>query len=885
MIPQTSTTQQHSRHISEWTLGSAVDEAIARLNIESLTAAEMNQRVYGQPNPKNPIKHGGWWCRGVNWRNGQPLGAGAGQGKPDKPHVTAKGEAKYLTGRGDVDATFPAMPVADYWYTIHKQAEERYRLTGEKTVLLWTEGAKKAACGLTAGIPTICLTGVWNWGKASEGKLGFEVKTWMKPWFEHYLAFDSDYQFKENCRLAITRFAEFFKKEGCSLRILQWDTEHKGMDDYIKAKGQHQFVNEISKAKAVAAWERQFKKSEERKRDRLPPANLVAREIAEDNRDLLAYREESQQWYRYSADHDGMWSEEPETYIESIIYKMLMTKGIEEINSFSYITNIMKFLRCELNVRRWEETSAKDFLPFRNGVLEVATGKLLPHSSGYRFTWQLPRQHNPLAKNWETIDRWLDEATKGDQGLRKFLLCFANAVLKGRSDLQIFCHLTGPGGTGKGTYIRLLTALVGEVNSHTSTLSDWNNNRFEPANAYLKRLLTFPDEDKYGGGLGMFKKATGGDWLRREVKSKQATQFRFDGMAIVASNFPIFSGDNSSGLSRRLRQIPLSHAVPKLLRRDLEKEFDSELDAFTNYVLSIPDETVTATLLQTDIESTSMLKAAWQYRMESDVITDWLNANIIHDPNAAAQVGNDLSDEYSLFGNCYQYAQRNGRKPISSTAFSRRLLDLCRNQLGWMDVECDRRRLGTPNPVSCFAGLRLRQNSDSNVPNPIESLYCAELTQHSAGLCADSNPLPDKDCAECAGFVEPVIPVDISEIVSDGSSGTDQSPESSAIADNQHQVAKRKSKFAKGDRLQVLVDPIVARDLTAESTPISKAEDALLLVEDRTVLFVAPADWPGFVIVEVEGLGQYEVSELKLSRWQPPQPEYIQPKLINDGNP
>ncbi|NES95727.1 MAG: DUF3854 domain-containing protein [Desertifilum sp. SIO1I2] len=875
MISQTSTTKQNPRHISEWTQGSAVSEAIARLNIESLTAAEMNQRVYGQANPKTPIKHDGWWCRGVNWRNGQPLGESAGQGKPDQKHVTTKGEAKYLTGQGTVDAMFLAMPEVDYWSNLYQQAESYYRLTGEKTVLLWTEGAKKAACGLTADIATVCLTGVWNWGKASEGKLGFEVKNWMQPWFEHYLAFDSDYQFKDNCRLAIVRFAEYFKKEGCSLKILQWDTEHKGMDDYIKANGQRQFYNEISKAKTVAAWERQFKKPEERKRDRLPPANKIAREIAEDNRDLLAYREESQHWYRYSADHEGMWSEEPETYIESIIYSMVKGKGVEEIGSFSYITNVMKFLRCELNVRRWEEVNPKDFLPFRNGVLEVATGQLLPHSPGYRFTWQLPRQHNPLANNWETIDSWLEEATKGDESLRKFLLCFANAVLKGRSDLQIFCHLTGPGGTGKGTYIRLLTTLIGEVNSHTSTLADWNNNRFEPANAYLKRLLTFPDEDKYGGGLGTFKKATGGDWLRREIKSKQATQFRFDGMAIVASNFPIFSGDNSSGLSRRLRQIPLNNSVPKLLRRDLEREFESELDAFTNYVLSIPDRVVTATLLQTDIESTSMLKAAWEYRMESDVITDWLNSNVIHDPNATTQVGKDLSDEDTLFGNCYQFAQRNGRKPISSTAFSRRLLDLCRNQLGWTDVECDRRRLGTANPVSCFTGLRLRQNSDSNLPNPIEALYCAEcaeLTPHSAGLCADSYPLPDKGCAECAELTEPVIPVDISEIEDSGSSRVDQSSESSAIADNPPSPDQNKREFEQYDR-------VVIEDGKFFAVGYPNA----IVVRDLVVTFISYLS-QGFCVIEIEGQ-KFDIPVSKLSHWQLPQPEYNQNELLDDGYP
>ena len=83
-----------NKHLAEWCEGSAVDEAIARLNIESLTAKELNERI----RPKVPIKTGGWWGRGVLWRTGQQAGNLYGQGKPDKPHhPEGEKERKYLT--------------------------------------------------------------------------------------------------------------------------------------------------------------------------------------------------------------------------------------------------------------------------------------------------------------------------------------------------------------------------------------------------------------------------------------------------------------------------------------------------------------------------------------------------------------------------------------------------------------------------------------------------------------------------------------------------------------------------------------------------------------------------------------------------------------------
>ncbi|HEY9890801.1 MAG TPA: hypothetical protein V6D37_03130, partial [Candidatus Sericytochromatia bacterium] len=97
-----------SKHLIEWCEGSAVNEAIARLNIESLTAKEFNERI----RPKEPIKTGGWWCPGVNWRTGVFMGTWYGQGKPDKPHhPQGSKERKYLTASGmEPDAIFLAMP-------------------------------------------------------------------------------------------------------------------------------------------------------------------------------------------------------------------------------------------------------------------------------------------------------------------------------------------------------------------------------------------------------------------------------------------------------------------------------------------------------------------------------------------------------------------------------------------------------------------------------------------------------------------------------------------------------------------------------------------------------------------------------------------------------
>jgi len=238
-----------NKHLIEWCEGSAVNEAIARLNIESLTDKEFNERI----RPKELIKTGGWWCRGVNWRTGVFMGTWYGQGKPDKPHhPEGSKERKYLTASGmEPDAVFLAMPDKGYWAKVHADLSIPRH---------WAEGVKKAGAGLSLGLAVIALTGVWNWGK--DGKLAKFVDEWAQPGTTHYIDFDSDYVAKPSCRAAIIKFAQLLIERGCTVHITCWDANFKGLDDFIVGKGGDAFLQAVADASAFTAWEKQLKKNE-----------------------------------------------------------------------------------------------------------------------------------------------------------------------------------------------------------------------------------------------------------------------------------------------------------------------------------------------------------------------------------------------------------------------------------------------------------------------------------------------------------------------------------------------------------------------------------------------------------------------------------------------
>lgn len=455
----------------------------------------------------------------------------------------------------------------------------------------------------------------------------------------------------------------------------------------------------------------------EEKTEKIPPADIIAEEICEDYRDKLAFNNEVKTWMRYEAEYSGVWSPESDEFIESMIYKIVRGKGITGYKSNSYIVNIVKTLRHELLERKWTELPTSEYLPFINGVLELKTGKLLTHSPGYKLTWQLPREHNVVANNWSTIDSFLTHLTGGNERLKHLIICFCNAVLKGRSDLQKFVHLIGLGGTGKGTMARLITNLIGKENVLNTTMEDWCGNRFEGANAHNKRLVLFPDEDKQTGKLGKFLSLTGEDDIRAEEKGKKAFSFKYKGMVLVCSNLPIFVGDAASRVKRRAITIPCNNAVAPSQRRNLEQEFEPELAAFTNHLLSIPDDEVKRVLLELENIPEVNLEF-WRNRIRVDSIAAWLNDYVVPDVNAQTAIGcnkNEGEDTNgkpeTLFGSYTWHCKNAGDNAKSSKNFSPDLMELCRSVLGW-NVEKARKGDGY-----VIKGLRLRvPGKDDRIP-------------------------------------------------------------------------------------------------------------------------------------------------------------------------
>ena len=298
---------------------------------------------------------------------------------------------------------------------------------------------------------------------------------------------------------------------------------HKGdIADWIKwgkSQGmeQKEFIEQLERAIHAAVDARKHSQSQQQPDDvdevkvvKPPKPDIIANEIAQDYRDKCLWNDEHKTWMVYQLELKGVWTPVKDMYVSVQVNNILQALNIKGYG-VSYLNNIVNNLKRLLYIMEWGED--KNLLPFTDYVLEFDTGKTREHFPGDRLTWVLPRPYNIVNQSWATIDNWLTEATLGNKQHKRILICFAAAVLRRRADLHKFLHLIGPMGSGKLTYGKLLTALVGENNCADISLEELNEKEAR-ADLFGKVLVVFPDQDSAGRKLSNFMRLTGQDQLR-----------------------------------------------------------------------------------------------------------------------------------------------------------------------------------------------------------------------------------------------------------------------------------------------------------------------------------------------------------------------------------
>ncbi|MGK7892922.1 MAG: phage/plasmid primase, P4 family, partial [Xenococcus sp. (in: cyanobacteria)] len=423
----------------------------------------------------------------------------------------------------------------------------------------------------------------------------------------------------------------------------------------------------------------------------------ISLRLSEKYRDILAYDGEIQEWRRYGAEYNGVWSIEDDWSVANVIggelynlsFKFKDFKTGDRPNiSHNFVNGILGLLKSHLGKKKWDKADPK-LLPLLNGVVDLRTKQLIPHCPGNNLTWVLPYEYDPVARCTPILE-WLNEMAK-DENIVQLIRAYFRAIVTGRSDLHKFIELLGAGGTGKSTVLRLATALIGRINTHTTTLDVLEKNQFENASLADKRLLLITDSERYGGGVATLKALTGGDSIRFEQKYKQSKGgFNPKILVMMASNEQVQSSDYTSGLSRRKITIPFNNKIPDTKHRQLIEvesdliygEFADYIPGLLNWVLGMSDDEMVSYLKDTDNQVPYLNEQKLESLLDSNPLADWANLHLILSEGTKSYVGIKTGNQdHQLYASYCNYMENSGSRPVAIRRFSSLLSDLFNYQL------------------------------------------------------------------------------------------------------------------------------------------------------------------------------------------------------------
>jgi P4 family phage/plasmid primase-like protien len=264
-----------------------------------------------------------------------------------------------------------------------------------------------------------------------------------------------------------------------------------------------------------------------------------------------------------------------------------------------------------------------NLIGFTNGLLDIAAWKMLPAdpSRGFVPCLAVPFLADAPCPNFH---RWLADVLESED-IPVAWQIIAYMLVTG-NPLQKAIMLIGPGGNGKGTYLRVLRAIIGAANYSAVSLSALTNNRFAPATLYGKLANIAGDIDPtHLKETGTFKMLTGGDAITAEYKMKDPFTFESYAVPLFSANEIPTTADTSVGYFRRW--------IPLKFPRALSGRFDesSILDeapgiaahALTHHLRDVLASGITPNAVTQD-----------EFEMASDPLRLFWSEMCVIDPNA-----------------------------------------------------------------------------------------------------------------------------------------------------------------------------------------------------------------------------------------------------------
>lgn len=361
------------------------------------------------------------------------------------------------------------------------------------------------------------------------------------------------------------------------------------------------------------------------------------------------------------------------------------------------IKNAIELFRPLVQTRVENFDASPDHLNVANGVLDLRTGVLEPHTPSQRFTYCLPIPYNPAADttDWQTF---LAEVVGGGDEVLSILQQAVGYSLTGHTNEEKLFYVYGDPRAGKGVFTETLLTLLGrplstEVSFRTFT-SDRKNDSNNHDLAPLKpaRLIVASESSKRDRlNAERVKVLTGGNDIYCCYKYLTHFSYRPTFKIWLVSNNDVDADPHDTAVWGRIIRFAFPHSwlghEDKTLKERLKRPENLQgvlawavagaRQWYASGGLQVP------TVLQTALDTV---------RAELDTVQEWLDL-------CTVQTDGAFEAHRMLYEHYRDWCKDNGQTPCGGSEFGRVL-----SRKGY---DAERRYLPNGQRDRCRIGLRL----------------------------------------------------------------------------------------------------------------------------------------------------------------------------------